>query len=30
LVARFAEDMRKEFEMFMMGELQFFLRLQIK
>jgi hypothetical protein len=25
LVARFAEDMRKEFEMSMMGELQFFL-----
>jgi hypothetical protein len=30
LVARFAEDMRKEFEMSMMGELQFFLGLQIK
>jgi hypothetical protein len=30
LVARFAEDMSKEFEMFMMGELQFFLSLQIK
>jgi hypothetical protein len=30
LVARFAEDMSKEFEMFMMGELQFFLGLQIK
>jgi hypothetical protein len=30
LVARFAEDMSKEFEMSMMGELQFFLRLQIK
>jgi hypothetical protein len=29
-VARFAEDMSKEFEMSMMGELQFFLRLQIK
>jgi hypothetical protein len=27
---RFAEDMSKEFEMSMMGELQFFLRLQIK
>jgi hypothetical protein len=30
LVVRFAEDMSKEFEMSMMGELQFFLRLQIK
>jgi hypothetical protein len=30
LVARFAEDMSKEFEMSMMGELHFFLRLQIK
>jgi hypothetical protein len=30
LVARFAEDMSREFEMSMMGELQFFLRLQIK
>jgi hypothetical protein len=30
LVARFAEDMSKEFEMSMMGELQFLLRLQIK
>jgi hypothetical protein len=30
LVARFAEDMSKEFERSMMGELQFFLRLQIK
>jgi hypothetical protein len=30
LVARFAKDMRREFEMSMMGELQFFLRLQIK
>jgi hypothetical protein len=30
LVTRFAEDMSKEFEMSMMGELQFFLRLQIK
>jgi hypothetical protein len=30
LLARFAEDMSKEFEMSMMGELQFFLRLQIK
>jgi hypothetical protein len=30
LVARFAEDMRKEFEMSVMGELQFFLELQIK
>jgi hypothetical protein len=27
-VARFAEDMSKEFEMSMMGELQFFLGLQ--
>jgi hypothetical protein len=30
LVARFAEDMSREFEMNMMGELQFFLGLQIK
>jgi hypothetical protein len=30
LVARFAEDMSREFEMTMMGELQFFLGLQIK
>jgi hypothetical protein len=30
LVARFAEDMGREFEISMMGELQFFLRLQIK
>jgi hypothetical protein len=30
LVARFAEDMSKEFEMSMMGESQFFLELQIK
>jgi hypothetical protein len=30
LVARFAEDMGREFEMSMMGELQFFLGLQIK
>jgi hypothetical protein len=30
LVARFAEDMSREFEMSMMGELQLFLRLQIK
>jgi hypothetical protein len=30
LVARFAEDLSREFEMSMMGELQFFLRLQIK
>jgi hypothetical protein len=30
LVARFVEDMSKEFEMSMMGELQFFLELQIK
>jgi hypothetical protein len=30
LVARFAEDMSREFEMSMMGELQFFLSLQIK
>jgi hypothetical protein len=30
LVARFADDMRREFEMSMMGELQFFLGLQIK
>jgi hypothetical protein len=29
-VARFAKDMSKEFEMSMMGELQFFLGLQIK
>jgi hypothetical protein len=30
LVARFAEDMSREFEMSMIGELRFFLRLQIK
>jgi hypothetical protein len=30
LVVRFAKDMSKEFEMSMMGELQFFLGLQIK
>jgi hypothetical protein len=30
LVARFAEDTSREFEMRMMGELQFFLGLQIK
>jgi hypothetical protein len=30
LVARFAEDMSKEFKMSKMGELQFFFRLQIK
>jgi hypothetical protein len=30
LVARFAEDMSKEFEMSMIGELQLFLGLQIK
>jgi hypothetical protein len=30
LVARFAEDMSKEFKMTMMGELQFFLRLLVK
>jgi hypothetical protein len=30
LVARFAEDMSKEFEMSMMGELHFFLELQVK
>jgi hypothetical protein len=30
LVARFAEDMSKEFEMSIMGELQFFFGLQIK
>jgi hypothetical protein len=30
LVASFAEDMSKEFEMSMMGELKFFLGLQIK
>jgi hypothetical protein len=30
LVARFVEDMSKEFEVSMMGELQFFLGLQIK
>jgi hypothetical protein len=30
LVARFVEDMSREFEMSMMGELQFFLGLQIK
>jgi hypothetical protein len=30
VVARFAEDMSREFEMNMIGELQFFLGLQIK
>jgi hypothetical protein len=30
LVARFVEDMSREFEMSLMGELQFFLRLQFK
>jgi hypothetical protein len=30
LVARLADDMSREFEMSMMGELQFFFRLQIK
>ena len=30
LVAKFVDDMSREFEMSMMGELQFFLRLQIK
>jgi CRISPR/Cas system Type II protein with McrA/HNH and RuvC-like nuclease domain len=30
LVARFAKDMRREFEMSMMGELQFFVGLQMK
>jgi hypothetical protein len=30
LIARFAEDVSREFEMSMMGELQFFLGLQIK
>jgi hypothetical protein len=30
LVARFAEDFSREFEMSMMGKLQFFLELQIK
>jgi hypothetical protein len=30
LVARFAEDISREFEMSMIGELRFFLRLQIK
>jgi hypothetical protein len=30
LVTRFVEDMSKEFEMSMMGELQFFLGVQIK
>jgi hypothetical protein len=30
VVARFAEDMSREFEMSMMGELQFFIGLQIK
>jgi hypothetical protein len=30
LVARFADDMSREFEMSMMGELQFFLGLHIK
>jgi hypothetical protein len=30
LVARFADDMSREFEMSMMGEMQFFLGIQIK
>jgi hypothetical protein len=30
MAARFAEDISKEFKMFMMGELQFILDLQIK
>jgi hypothetical protein len=30
IVARFVEDMSREFEMSMMGEMQFFLGLQIK
>jgi hypothetical protein len=30
LVARFAKDMSREFEMSMMGEFQFFFGLQIK
>jgi hypothetical protein len=30
LVASFADDMSREFEMSMMGELQFFLGLQLK
>jgi hypothetical protein len=30
LVVRFVEDMSKEFEMSIMGEMQFFLELQIK
>jgi hypothetical protein len=30
LVSRFGDDMSREFEMSMMGELSFFLRLQIK
>jgi hypothetical protein len=30
LVVRFAEDMSKEFEMSIMGKMQFFLELQIK
>jgi hypothetical protein len=30
LIARFAEDMSREFEMSMIGELQFFLGLQIQ
>ena len=30
LVSKFSEQMSREFEMSMMGELQFFLRLQIK
>jgi hypothetical protein len=30
LVARFAEDMSMEFEMWMMGELQFLIGLQMK
>jgi hypothetical protein len=30
LVARFADDVRREFEMSMMGELKFYLGIQIK
>jgi hypothetical protein len=30
LIARFAQDMSREFEMSMRGELQFFLKIQIK
>jgi hypothetical protein len=30
LIARFAEDMSREFDMSMMGQLQFFLGVQIK